>query len=162
MRKDKEKWSRLRIRLVGGIFALFFVAVAGRSFYLQVLKQEEWERLAERQHQKTVPLTPGRGAIYDRNGAPFAVSVEMDSLFAEPKNVKDPAKAAAALAPVLAADLKELQQKLSTEKSFVWLQRRLTPDVAARVRALKLEGIGFVKESKRYYPNSEVASHVVG
>ncbi len=162
MKDTKEKWSRIRIRIVGGAFAFFFVITSARAFYLQIIKQDDWVKLAERQHQKIVPLTPARGTIYDRNGSALAVSIDVDSCFGEPAVIEDVEGTAAKLAPLLGIQREILAKKLSGKKSFVWLQRQVSPEVAAKVKALDLDGIGFVKESRRYYPNSEVAAHVVG
>jgi len=76
MRDQREKWARVRIILLASLFACGFFAVSARVFYLQVLRHEQLVKLAERQHNRTVPLVPGRGGIYDRNGAPLAVSLD--------------------------------------------------------------------------------------
>lgn len=162
MRYDAEKWITLRIRFIGGFFVLLFVLTVCRAFYLQVINRDYLLKLADRQHQKVIPLTPARGTIYDTNGAALAVSVEMDSCYAEPKSIADLRAAAARLAPVLEMPQETVFRRLQGNRNFVWLKRRLTPDVAKRVHELDIEGIGFVKETKRYYPNSEVASHVIG
>jgi len=160
--EKREKWARVRMRFVALLFALVFVATAGRAFYLQVLNNDHLVKLAEKQHQRIVALTPGRGAIYDRNNAPFAVSIEMDSCYAETRNLESLPEAAAQLAPLLGYGREELEAKLKGARNFVWLSRRMAPEQAAKVKALGLDGIGFVKESKRFYPNSQVAAHVVG
>jgi cell division protein FtsI (penicillin-binding protein 3) len=162
MKNDREKWARVRIIMVSSLFACCFLAVSARCFYLQVLQHEQLVKLAERQHHRTVQITPARGGIFDRTGAPLAVSLEMDSLFGEPKRISDPAGTAAALAPIIQVAKNELQKKLSTERSFVWLARQLPPETVAKIKPLKLAGIGFVKENKRFYPNFEIASHVLG
>ena len=162
MKDTKEKWSRIRIRIIGVLFAVFFVITSSRAFYLQILKKDDWTRIAERQHQKIVPLTPARGTIYDSSGAALAVSIEMDSCFAEPVFIEEPGDAAVKLAPVLGMPREELKRKLSGKKGFVWLRRQITPDMTRKIRDLKIGGIGFVKELRRFYPNSEVASHVIG
>jgi len=162
MRDRKEKWARIRIRLIGGVFAFFFAITSARAFYLQVIQQEQLQKLAEKQHQKIVPLTPVRGAIYDRNNAPLAVSIEMDSCFAEPRNIENIGEAAARLAPLLGMSREALVKKLNGSRNFVWLQRRMSPDQAQKVKNLDLDGICFVKETKRFYPNAEVAGHVIG
>lgn len=162
MRYDAEKWITLRIRFIGGFFVLLFALTVCRAFYLQVVKRDHLLKLADRQHQKIIPLTPARGTIYDANGAALAVSVEMDSCYAEPKSIADLNSAAARLAPILRMPKETVVRKLQGNRNFVWLQRRLTPDVVKRIRDLDIEGIGFVKETKRFYPNSEVAAHVIG
>jgi len=162
MRDDREKWARVRIVMIGTLFGLLFLTVVGRAFYLQILQHEELVKRAEKQHQHIVPLTPARGAIMDRNGTPLAVSVEMDSCYGEPRHIQDVPGTAEVLAPLLGTPKQELIKKLSTGKSFVWLERRLMPEVAVRVKNMRLKGIGFVKENKRFYPNVEIAAHVLG
>lgn len=162
MKDDREKWARTRIVIVGTIFGLLFLAVTCQAFRLQILQHEDMVKKADRQHQRVVPLTPARGAIMDRNGTPLAVSVEMDSCYAEPRHIQDIDGTAAVLAPFLGTSKQELLKKLTGNKNFVWLERRLTPELSLRVKNLKLRGIGFVPESKRFYPNLEIASHVIG
>lgn len=162
MMERQEKWTRVRMRMVAGLFGILCVLTLGRSFYLQILQKERLVKLAERQHQRVVQLTPSRGAIYDRNGSPLAVSLEMDSCYAETRHLECLTEAAAKLAPLLGVTKGQLEAKLKASKNFVWLARRLPPETARKIRELDLEGVGFVKESKRFYPNSEVAAHVVG
>lgn len=162
MRYDAEKWITLRIRFIGGFFVLLFALTVCRAFYLQVIERDHLLKLADRQHQRIIPLTPVRGTIYDANGAAMAVSVEMDSCYAEPKSIADLSDAAARLAPVFGMPKETVLKRLQGNRNFVWLQRRLTPDVVKRIKDLDIEGIGFVKETKRFYPNSEVAAHVIG
>jgi len=150
------------MRSVALLFALVFVATAGRAFYLQVLQKDRLVKLAEKQHQRIVALTPGRGAIYDQHSAPLAVSIEMDSCYAETRNLESLPDAAAKIAPLLGYGVSELTAKLKASRNFVWLSRRMSPEMAKKVRELDLDGVGFVKESKRFYPNSEVAAHVIG
>lgn len=162
MTDDREKWARVRIVIIGTFFGLLFLSAAARAFYLQILKHEEMIKRAEKQHQRIVALTPARGAIMDRNGTPMAVSIEMDSCYAEPQHIQDIDGTAGVLAPLFGCSKNELVKKLTTTKHFIWLERRLTPEVALRVKNMKLRGIGFVKENKRFYPNIEIASHVLG
>ncbi len=148
--------------MVLSLFVCCFVAVIARSFYLQVIRHEHFTRLVEQQQQRTIPITPARGCIFDRNGAQMAVSIEMDSRYADPKRVKNPSRTAEAVAEVTMLPVKELHKKLTANRRFVWLARQLPPETSANVKALKLPGIGFVKESKRFYPNFEMAAHVLG
>ncbi len=162
MRDDREKWARIRIIMIGSIFGLMFLGVVGRSFYLQILQHEILVKKADKQHQHKVDLTPARGSILDRNGTTLAESIHMDSCYAEPRRIKDVDGTAAVLAPILNVPKAELVARLSTNKSFTWLERWLAPEVATRVKNMKLPGIGFAPESKRFYPNREIAAHVVG
>ncbi|AMV73116.1 penicillin-binding protein [Desulfuromonas carbonis] len=157
-----EKWVRVRIRLVGLCFLAAFGFVAARAFHLQVLGQANWERRAERQHQKVIPLIPKRGTIYDRNGESLAVSLEVDSVYLEPTKVTDRPRTARLLADALGLKVAAVRAKLDSEKGFLWLKRQITPRESELVRALNLEGVGFTREHRRFYPNSELGAQVIG
>lgn len=148
--------------MISVLFSIAFVVVATQVFSLQVVQHEQLIKMAERQHQRSVPLTPARGGIYDRSGASLAVSLEMDSLYAEPRRIKNPTEIAVALAPLLGIPQQELHRKLASDRGFIWIDRQINPQTANRIRQMRLAGIGFAKESKRYYPNFEVAAHVLG
>ena len=141
---------------------LLLAATVFRSFYLQIYNHDKYAKLAEKQHVKVVNLTPSRGAIYDSTNSALAVSIEMDSLFAEPRSLEDIPAVARQLAPLIEIQADVIEKKLKGNKGFVWLQRRLTPETVARIKALDIDGLGFVKEPKRFYPNAEIGSHVVG
>lgn len=162
MRDERERWARARIVIIGACFGLLFIAVSAKAFKLQILQHEEMVRRAERQHQRSVPLTPGRGAILDCNGNNLAVSVEMYSCYGEARHIQDVEATATALAPFLEVTQQEIVRKIRGSKNFVWLERRIPPERATRIRNLKLRGIGFAPETKRFYPNSEIAAHVIG
>ncbi len=162
MKDEREKWARTRIVIIATLFGLLFIAVTCQAFKLQILEHEEMVKKADRQHQRTVPLTPGRGTIMDRNGNKLAVSLEMDSCYAEPRHIQDLDGTAAVLSTFLNSSKQELLKKMKGSKNFVWLERRLTPEKAARIKNLKLRGIGFAPETKRFYPNFEAAAHVIG
>jgi cell division protein FtsI (penicillin-binding protein 3) len=162
MKDEREKWARVRIVMIGSLFGLLFLSVTVRAFYLQIIKHEEMIKRADKQHQRVVPLTPARGAIMDRNGTPLAVSVEMDSCYAEPRHIQDIDGTAAVLAPLFGTSKSDIAKRLSSSKHFIWLEHKMAPEVALRVKNMKLRGIGFVKENQRFYPNMEIASHVLG
>lgn len=148
--------------MIGTVFGLLFLTVIGRAFYLQILQHEILVKKADRQHQHRVDLTPARGSILDCNGTTLAESIHMDSCYAEPHRIKDVEGTAGVLAPILGIPRAELVETLSVDKSFTWVARWLTPDIATRVKNMKLPGIGFAPETKRFYPNMEIAAHVVG
>lgn len=162
MKDEREKWARVRIIMIGTVFGLMFLTVVGRAFYLQILQHEKLVKKADKQHQHRIDLTPARGSILDRNGTTLAESIHMDSCYAEPRRIEDAAGTAAVLAPILGVPKEELVAKLSVNKSFIWIERWVSPEVATRVRNMRLPGIGFAPESKRFYPNMEIAAHVIG
>lgn len=153
--------SRLKIAAVIG--ALWIAAIAGRLYYLQVEKYEHYVSKAARQQQRVIKLDPPRGTIYDARGRELAVSVQVDSAYAVPSEVRDPRDAAAKLAKAVPGlDAKKLARELVRDREFIWVARKLDPPVAEAVRALELPGIHFLPEAKRYYPMRELAAQVLG
>lgn len=157
-----EKWTRVRILFIGGCFVACFLLVAVRAFQLQVLGRDEWRKRAENQYQRVVPLIPQRGSIYDRNSQELALSLEVDSIFLEPQKVVGGAGAASALALALDLPQKQVATKLTSKKGFLWLKRQVSPAESARVKALNLAGVNFIKEHRRYYPSSEIGAQLIG
>jgi len=162
MKWTPEKSFRIRVLLVRAFFAIFFLAVVGRGFWLQVLDREQTVARARRQYQRVVPLTPRRGAIYDRNGEELARSIAVDSLYAEPWRITDAEATVRSLAKELKLSPASLKKSLVGKRRFVWIKRQLQPRESDQVRELKLPGIGFTKEHQRFYPNAELAAHVLG
>jgi cell division protein FtsI (penicillin-binding protein 3) len=162
MKKSPEKCCKIRIILIGVGFTLFFLAVVGRGFWLQVIDSEDTVARARRQYKRVIPLTPRRGAIYDRNGAELARSTSVDSIFAEPLRITDVDASVRTLARPLNMTSASLRKKLTSKRSFVWLQRKVQPDQSTRIRKLGVEGIAFTKEHQRFYPNGELAAQLLG
>jgi cell division protein FtsI (penicillin-binding protein 3) len=160
-----ERRLRLRLMLVALGATGWALAVAVRLLHLQVLEHALFERQAARQSERTLTIDPRRGPILDRNGHALAVSVDAESVYAVPQDVGDTEGTVAALARALHLDAKErrdLGTQLRRNKAFVWVRRKLDPATARSVRALQLDGIGFLAESRRYYPKRELASQVLG
>lgn len=152
-----------RVMLAALIGAFWIAAIAGRLYHLQVARHEHYVAKATRQQQRVIKLDPPRGTIYDARGRELAVSVQVDSAFAVPSEVRDPRAAAAAVARVVpGVDARKLVLDLSRDRDFIWVARKLDPPVADALRALKIEGIHFLQESKRYYPMRELAAQVLG
>ena len=153
--------SRLKLAAVLG--ALWIAAIAGRLYHLQVVQYDHYAAKAERQQQRVIKLDPPRGTIYDARGRELAVSVQVDSAYAVPSEVRDPRATAAALARIVdGLDRKKLERDLVRDREFIWVARKLDPPVAEAVRALNLPGIHFLPEAKRYYPMRELAAQVLG
>jgi cell division protein FtsI (penicillin-binding protein 3) len=149
------------------LFAVVVVAwssgVGARLYDLQVRRHPEFARKAASQQQRVVEIAAPRGAIYDARGRELAVSVEVESVYASPGAVPiDRARTAAALAPILGQSEAEIARRLDSDREFVWVARKLDPEVSRRVRDLDLPGIYFLPESRRYYPMRELAAHTLG
>lgn len=145
---------------------LWVAAIEARLVVLQVVQHADLVARAERQQMSTVPAPAKRGEIFDRNGHLLAYSVDADTIYAVPTEISDPENTTAALCEALddcnRKTREELKERLSQQRAFVYVRRRATPMQARRVAALELDGIGFRKESKRFYPNRELAAHLLG
>jgi cell division protein FtsI (penicillin-binding protein 3) len=156
---------RARGPLAVAAAVVWFLAVGGRLWWLQVERHEHYAKKAAQQHQRVLDLEPPRGTIYDARGRVLAVSVEVESAVADPQQVRDPAETARKIAAALrlsGPEQKKLQRRLEQELDFVFVARKLDPPQAAAVHALDLPGVHFVRESKRYYPMRELGAQVLG
>ncbi|MBI5378951.1 MAG: penicillin-binding protein 2, partial [Nitrospirae bacterium] len=155
---------RKRLVLAFCLLGAGFLAVTVQLVFLMVVQHQDLTRKADRQHQKTVQIEPRRGTIYDRNGRELAVSLETDSLYAVPSAVDDPKALAIRLSPVLGLPARALERKLDGDGSFKWLARKMDPARVARVKTLGLDAqtLGFIPESRRFYPRRNLASHALG
>ena len=153
---------RSRTLIFAAFLACAFLGILVRLSYLQIVKHDEYSRLAESQHAKTVALRPKRGPIVDRAGQVLAESSAAESLFALPHRIDDVERLARTLAPILGDPAPDIAKRMDASKRFVWVKRKLPPAVAQAVRELNEPGLGFLQESLRLYPSRELAAHVVG
>ena len=157
---DRKAVSRL---LIIACLAVFWLStVFGRLGYLQLFRHSEYMARAQRQQQRVIEITPKRGAIYDRNMHPLAMSIPVDSAFAVPSELGDQQLAARLLSGVLGIPSDVLETRFESSHSFVWIARKLPPDKKEAVEALNLKGVYFQKENQRIYPKRDLASHVLG
>jgi len=159
---DRRFWIKIRVGLL--VIALFVgaVTVAWGAWDLGVTRKAELTLLAKEQYTRQIKLSARRGMLLDRRGDELAVEVEVDSVYADPRLIKTPQAAAKYLCLILGKDEKMLLGRLTSKKHFVWLKRRISPEVAAKVKDLNLDGVSMIKESKRFYPNKSLAAHVIG
>jgi cell division protein FtsI (penicillin-binding protein 3) len=162
MKRKSINWFKARMILISCLLFICFVLIVGRMFQLQVLKKEQLYKLADRQHHIQIPLVPKRGTIYDRQGNELAVSIEVGSIYADARKIVDIERTANELAAILQIDRAELKERLKRRKSFEWIQRKISSKEVEQIKALRLQGIYFLKENQRFYPNSELAAHVIG
>ncbi len=150
------------LAVCGTVWALVIVA---QLFHLQILRHRLLLKEAQHQSDRTITVKARRGAIVDRNERPFAISVDAPSIYADPSAMQNPKEATRALARALgysASEQKELLGLLRQDRSFVWIKRQVDPAIARAVRELRLEGVGFETESRRYYPKRDLLSPVLG
>ncbi|MEK7772970.1 MAG: penicillin-binding transpeptidase domain-containing protein, partial [Deltaproteobacteria bacterium] len=161
-KKNPGSYSRRRIFFVIGCFIAVFAAISFRAFQLQVLHGKQLKKLAARQHRKTINIQSKRGDIHDRNSKELAVSVEVDSVYVYSDKIGSYREAAKELAPALSMDRRELERKIRGAGGFVWLKRTVELTKAQREVIAGVEGAGLMKESRRYYPNRQLAANLVG
>jgi cell division protein FtsI (penicillin-binding protein 3) len=164
-----QSWrSTMKRRLVVAAagLVLWTAAIEARLVYLQVVRHEELSARGERQQMRTVAAPAKRGEILDRRGRVLAYSVDAESIYAVPSDIERPHAVVAALCGALEdctpKEREALMERFGRQSPFAYVRRQVSPEQARRVKALELEGIGFMKESRRFYPNKELASHLLG
>jgi len=161
--------KRSRFWIVCLFFLLWAGAIAGRLFWLQIVRHQEFVERAQKQQQRTFEVAPRRGILYDRNLRELAMTVLADSIYADPSEIADKPAAARTLAALVHTDSEDglttqdqIAARLNAGHNFAWIARRVTPQVAAAVKALNMKGVYFQKEFQRFYPDSEIAAQVLG
>jgi cell division protein FtsI/penicillin-binding protein 2 len=155
--------SNRRIRLLLCLFAFVFAGTLARAVWIQGVQAGTLERMAARQHVETEAIPAGRGTIFDRTGEPLAIGEQATTVYADPREVKDPRKVAIAAARTLGVDANELYPLLADRsRHFVYVERKADPLKAAKLEKQALPGLGFYSEERRTYPQRAVASHVLG
>jgi cell division protein FtsI (penicillin-binding protein 3) len=177
----RARWIRARMSLLCGLMGLAAGGVISSAWRVQVEDGPEWREMAEKQRQRRLHVLPKRGTIYDRNGTPLAVSIEVPSVSADVVEMLRGVDGAAAqestlrdaavrLGQALSLDASEVLAKLIPRHRFVWLKRRVSGDEAVAVRSLgdggkqarPIRGLAIEGEGHRYYPGRELAGPVLG
>ncbi len=161
--------KRTRFWIICLFFLLWTCAIAGRLFWIQIVRHQDFVERAEKQQQRTFDVAPRRGMLYDRNMRELAMTVLADSVYADPSEIPDKQAAARTLASLVHADPadnltseNQIAARLVAGHNFAWVARRVSPQVAAGVKLLNMKGIYFQKEFQRFYPDNEIAAQVLG
>ncbi len=161
--------KRARFFIICLFFFLWVCAIATRLFWLQIVRHQDFVERAAKQQQRTFEVAPRRGILYDRNLRELAMTVLVDSIYADPSQIADKQAAARTLAALVHTDPEDgltseqqIAERLNDGHNFAWIARRVTPRVAASVKALNMKGIYFQKEFQRFYPDNEIAAQVLG
>ena len=162
MRASAPKTPTRRLYILAIVLCLWILAICFRLVRLQVVKYGFFEQLAHRQQNRTIPVEPRRGNIFDRYGHPLAMSIDVDSVFAVPSEVHDPETTAAILGKVLNLDPQDIVARIKSSRNFAYIARKVDAETSDRIRELNLHGIYFRKEPKRFYPDRELAAQVLG
>lgn len=163
--------SRSRVAIVVVVVLGALVVVGARTVMLQGLDGAKYTEMASNQHVRRTVLPSGRGAILDRRGRTLALSHDAQSLFANPQEIDDPVGTTADLLTVLEGRVEPerlpesdtLVDRLSDEsRQFVWVARKVPPDLSEEVRGLEIEGVYVTDEPERRYPSGPLAASVLG
>ncbi|MDP8261516.1 MAG: penicillin-binding protein 2 [Candidatus Kappaea frigidicola] len=136
--------------------------MGGRLFYLQIIKSYQFGALAEGQHTFYYKIPPRRGKILDSKLRNIAVSFDIPSCYANPRRIKNKDEVAQKISEYFGIDYENVRTKLAKDKAFVWIKRYISQQEKKNINQLDGCHVGFVKESKRFYPDNELTAHVVG
>lgn len=170
-RKKNQKPTTVawRFYVVLGIVALIYCGLGARAAYIQVIEPDMLKKQGDMRSLRTAAKKVQRGSIVDRNGRELAVSVPVETVWADPKVVMDKNGLAMsehwrALADVLGQDVNKLTSRIvrNPNKRFVYVERQVSPVMANYIKELKIPGVHLRKESKRFYPSGEISAHLVG
>ena len=153
-------WRRrvLLIAVLSGFLGLF-----ARGIYLQSLHKDFLQQKGDARYSRSLVLQANRGKITDRNGELLAISSPVESVWASPPDVDISKTQKNALAKLLAIKSSEIDKKIANrEREFVYIKRRISPELAAKVMSLEIPGVFLQREYKRFYPAGDVTAHLVG
>ena len=155
---------RARARMLTAVLCLVAIALLARSVQLQVFDREFMIEQADMRHARTAKMIAHRGMILDRFGEPLAVSSPVDSVWVNPPVFADSGDGIAKLASALTLNRQWLEQRVTSnlDREFLYVTRHIDPDKAGEIRKLKIPGVSFEREYKRFYPNGEVTAHLLG
>jgi cell division protein FtsI (penicillin-binding protein 3) len=152
-----------RSRTVGLVLMAAFMVLIGRGFYLQVINNDFLQEKGDSRYRRDIEVSASRGKITDRNGDMLAVSTPMKAVWAIPGDARAmPREQKQRLATMLDMSVKELDGKIASDKTFVYVKRQVPPETADRIAAMKLPGMHQEKEYRRYYPTGDMTAHIVG
>ncbi len=154
--------ARKRVGMVLGLVGACFLLLLARLVYIQFIWAEELGQQALDMRMQDIPIQPRRGIIYDRNGHELAFSIDVESLYAIPAQIKDPSETARALSDILGMSYDKLMSILTRHTAFEWIKRKVPDDIARQIKQLKLPGIGFTQEAMRVWPKVSMLAQVLG
>ncbi len=153
---------RKRLYFFFGVLIMVAAALICRLAWIQIAQSENLSRMAQEQWNRSIPTRSPRGSIYDCQDRLLAGSITVDTVVAIPPQVKDADLTAGLLAPLLEMDRQKIYDLLIMDRSAIYLKRKVEPEISQRIRDLKLPGITFTPEGRRYYPGGKLASQLLG
>lgn len=151
-----------RLALVSLVLSAAGLVLVGRLVHLQIIQHDRLAAQSDKQFLRTVEITSGRGNIYDRNRNQLATNIRVESVYADPKSVAEKTATAGILARVLKLNPQAVLKKLKSNRHFVWIKRKSELNAVEKLKQLDLVGVGFIAETKRYYPKRKLAASTLG
>lgn len=151
----------------GMVVAFFFVlanVMLWRAVYLKITERDFLEQQGGMRYERVQEISAHRGQILDRNGEPLAVSTPMETVWVDPRELMPALDRVPELAQALGLEASRLRAQVqqNAERRFLYIKRQITPEEAARVKALRIPGVNTRREYRRFYPTGEVSAHVLG
>ena len=162
MAKDNKNKMQLRIFVVQFFLLAAFVLLGVKSVQLQIFEADTLNRLAEKEYSGYILMKGKRGKIFDKHMKELSTSIDTLSLAASPSRVKNPRTAASKLSAILDTEKSSIYAKLTKDTGFTWIKRRISPELAGRIKQERIDGIFFKHDTRRYYPNRGLAAQVLG
>ncbi|RPJ17452.1 MAG: penicillin-binding protein 2 [Desulfobacteraceae bacterium] len=162
MRIIETKYIKFRITILGFLFTAFLSAIGAKAGYLQIYQSSWLSKKASAEYERPFKELGKRGTIYDANLREMAVSINSTSIAAFTRKIKNPAETARLLATSLNMDSGILRERLLSKKPFIWVKRQATPKEVGTVKNLKIDGIEFMSETSRFYPQKTLAAQTIG
>ena len=159
--RDMEK-PRYRLFISVFFVLILLVGVFVKAAHIQFFNKDKALSFAKKQHNGFSELRPERGNIYDRNNKGLAVNIETKSIYANPPSIKDPVKTSKIISNKLGLNQNKVLKQITSNKKFVWIKRLLDSKQTNDVISENLDGFGYIKETKRVYPNGHLLGQVLG
>ena len=159
MYKNTNKRRQIGVVL---LFCVCFLLVIARMYNRQIVRYEFFKKKADNQHKVMIKLPPKRGTIYDRSGRILALDTPIASVYAVARDINNKKKVAKELSKILFLNKDAVYRKITKDKAFVWIKRSISEKEYIALKKADIDGVGFIKETKRSYPNSTLMSHILG
>ena len=151
-----------RLPVVAAVLLIGLLVLAARLVIIQGIQAGRFSELAREQRDHSIVVAPRRGTIFDREGEVLAISEDVTTIYATPYQVKNHERTAQKIAEILGDDPDEVEKKLRQGSGFVYIARKVDTKRARLLEKMRLPGIGFIEDSKRFYPYGSLASQVLG
>jgi len=154
--------SKKRAIILNTAIIFSFILVSLRLMDLMIINHKRLAERAKQQHVKVEDIQVRRGIIFDRQGRDLALNLDLESLYCDPENLAADNDDIKRLASLVEKEPAFILSKIPDQGRFAWIERKLKPETAEKIKGLDIDGLAFLTEAKRIYPRRELASHILG